>query len=196
MYTTDAIVLSSRPSGEHDTLVFFFTRDFGKVVAHVRASRKHTTKQGNFLHSFGLLRISFILGKGGPILSGATDVSSAQAVATHLFAQAYLHSFFLLCDKLMYEYASEERIWTLLQTALNDAERIAQGEASELAKRSRLWEREKVWIVELLSVLGVGGVQLEGIRSRAQMDSYLSSILRSRFDTPTAFFGATVGVSR
>lgn len=196
MHTTDAIVLSSRPSGEHDTLVSFFTRDFGKVAARVRASRKHTSKQGNFLHSFGLLRISFILGKGGPILSGVTDASSAQVLAGHLFAQAYLHSFFLLCDKLMYEYAPEDRIWALLQGALDDAERIAASKASEAAKRSRLWEREKVWIVELLSALGVGSVRLEGIHSRAQMDSYLSGLLRSRFDVPTAFFGATVGASR
>ncbi|MEX0916746.1 MAG: recombination protein O N-terminal domain-containing protein [Candidatus Spechtbacterales bacterium] len=196
MYTTDAVLLSVRESGEHDLFASFFTRDFGKVTAKVRGARKHTTKQGNFLHSFARARISFILGKGGALMAGVTSEYEYPAISQNLIASGYTTSFLSLCDKLIYEYASDEKLWGAIEAVLVSAESIASSSADERQKREALWKEEKMWIIGLLEVLGLGtsDVRLEGARDKAHLDQYLHAALQSKCNTPVSFFGMKMGV--
>jgi len=194
VYQTNAIVLARRPLGEHDELVSFYTQDFGKLVIRVRGIKKTTTKQGNFLHTFGVTGISFILGKGGPLLSGVVSVRAYPGVTNHLLAHGYTGSFLALCDKLLYEYAKDDALWKLLVTVLEEAEQISQeeGEAKET-----LWAKEKMWLVSLMETLGVLPRMLhtEKAANKSQFDHYLQRVLEDKFNTPLSFFGLRMSFS-
>lgn len=197
MYTTDAILLGVRESGEHDVLASFFTRDFGKVTAKVRGARKHTTKQGNFLHSFGRTNISFVLGKGGAILTGVTSEEEYPAIAQDLIAHGYATSFLSLCDKLIYEYAVDEALWSLIDKALMGANTIVSSTSDERSKREALWKEEKMWIMGLLEALGIGtsDLHLDALRNRAHFDQYLHAALERKCNMPVSFFGMKMGAT-
>lgn len=190
MYTTDAILLTVRESGEHDLLASFFTRDFGKVTAKVRGARKNVTKQGNFLHSFARARISFILGKGGAILAGVVSEEEYPTVASHLLAHGYVASFLSLCDKLIYEYDADEELWNVILGSLDEAS-AAVSLPDEQSRRRRLWKSEKLWIMGLLRALGVGtsDVRFNQAMNRARLDYELQSALQRKCNTPVSFFG-------
>jgi hypothetical protein len=198
MYTTDAILLSVRESGEHDILASFFTRDFGKVTAKVRGARKHTTKQGNFLHSFARARVSFILGRGGAIMAGVTSECEYPAISQDLVASGYATSFLSLCDKLIYEYAADEKLYNAIEGVLSSANTIAVSSGNERQKREDLWKEEKIWLIGLLEVLGLGtsDLRLEELRNKTHLDQYLHAALQSKCNTPVSFFGMRMGSSR
>lgn len=197
MYTTDAILLGIRESGEHDVLASFFTRDFGKVTAKVRGARKQTTKQGNFLHSFARTRMSFILGKGGAILAGVTSEQEYSAIGDDLIAHGYATSFLSLCDKLIYEYAADEGLWNVMDKALASANSIVSSPLGQHQKQEALWKEEKMWIIGLLDALGIGtsDLRLEALRDRSHLDQYLHAALQRKCNTAVSFFGMKMSPS-
>jgi DNA repair protein RecO len=190
MYTTAAIVLKSITSGEADELTSCYTRDFGKIMIKARGAKKRTTKQGNFTHPFSLLRLSFILGRnGGAILSGVRDEYTHNALAADLYACGYVSSFLRLCDEIAYEGQHDKKLWQLLVSVLSEGDTIAKSNTQD--KRALLWHKEKMWLVQLLDVLGVrpSTLNIESVRSQPQLDAYLKRLLQQKFERPISFFG-------
>lgn len=186
MYTTDAIVLKIIPVGEADELVSFYTSDFGKMVIKVRGSKKITTKQGNFLHDMALVRISFIMGRAGAILSGIKSIKAYRALSSDLYGCGYTMSYLALCDKLIYEGMSDPALWRLLISVLDEAEELTRS-----SKQKLLWQREKLWLMELMNILGLkpNDVNLDRIKNPHQLDYYLQGMLENKFEQPISFFG-------
>ena len=186
MYTTDAIVLKIISVGEADELVSFYTHDFGKMVIKVRGSKKITTKQGNFLHHMALVRISFIMGRAGAILSGIKSIKAYRALSSDLYGSGYTMSYLTLCDKLIYEGARDPTLWSLFISVLDEAEELTHN-----SKQKLLWQREKLWLVELMNILGFKPktVNLDRIKNPRQLDYYLQRVLENKFEQPITFFG-------
>jgi DNA repair protein RecO (recombination protein O) len=70
-YQTDAIVLSSRESGEADKIYSLYTRDFGLVRARASAVRTEGSRMRYSLQSLSLANISLVRGKRSWRIAGA-----------------------------------------------------------------------------------------------------------------------------
>ncbi len=187
MYTTEGIVLKTTTSGEYDEIASIYTQDFGKIKARAKSAKKVNTKQGNYLHNFARLRFSFVSGKGISILSGAQTASWYPELQKNLIPQAYVISFFNLCDNIIYEENPDERIYNLFCNALEDAENNA-------VYRNKLWKKEKEWLINLLSLMGhkPSNLNLQNIKSPRQLDHYLKQIMQNNLEVPVEFFGEKV----
>ncbi|MEX2007951.1 MAG: DNA repair protein RecO [Candidatus Spechtbacterales bacterium] len=192
MYTTDAIILSSRPSGEADELISCYTKDFGKLAIKVKGAKKITTKQGNFLHSFALVRLSFVLGRGGAICSGVTDIENYPHTNRDLYATGYVAAFLALCDTVCYDNQPDEALWQLLTKVLREAEEASSGNAQD--KNALLWHKEKIWLISLLDVWGIKPphLSIEHATNKRQLDHYLQTLLQRKLERPISFFGLKV----
>lgn len=187
MYSTDAIVLGNRPSGEADELVSCYTRDFGKMVIKARSSKKITTKQGIFLHNPSVIRCNFVMSRAGYIFSGIKSVKDYPAVVGDITALAYVMSFLQLCDRITYEGQKDEEMWELLSKVLEDASGIAGKDNN----REELWRAEKDWLMSLLNILGFASqsLNLERVKNAQQLDLYIRRLLQNRLEYSVEFFG-------
>jgi len=87
-YHTEAIVLSSRESGENDRAFALYTRDFGLVRARASAVRTEGSKMRYALQSYAVAGVSLVRGKRGWRIAGATAQRGAAGSVESLFAIA------------------------------------------------------------------------------------------------------------
>ncbi|MEN9561699.1 MAG: hypothetical protein RIQ56_972 [Candidatus Parcubacteria bacterium] len=73
-YSTEALVVGSRESGESDRMYLLFTKDFGLVRARASAVRQEKSKMRYALQNFSRAHVSLVRGKRGWRLAGATAV--------------------------------------------------------------------------------------------------------------------------
>lgn len=187
MYTTDAIILTTENKGEHDRSVSLYTRKFGKIRVTAKGSRKLTTKQGNFLHNIAICECSFVSGRGGYILTGIQNKKFFGKLNANLFTLGYVTAFLNLVDSIAYEGQHDRAIWELLLNNLETAENIAK---QKIDVAGKLWQKEKLWVVELLNVLGLGpsNLNLEKINSQKDLDAYLKNLLENKLEQRVRFF--------
>lgn len=192
MYSAEAILLHTTPQGEADELAAFYTKEFGKMTIRVRGSKKITTKQGNFLHEPSRVHISFVMSRAGYILSGIKSIQDYRCAGSDLYARGYLMSFLYLCHKLTYEGQRDKALWHVLALALEETEEVARTCQKNTA--AVLWQREKVWLLNLLSALGLRPPFLEvrDIKNHKQLDYYLQKVLENKLEQPISFFGLRV----
>lgn len=188
MQTTDAIALNIRNLGESDELASLYTRDFGKVVARVRASKTITTKQGNFLHIPGVVQCSLVLGRTGYLLSGVSSKKVYPNIYSNFLALGYITSFLNIVDSLVFENQKDDKIWGLLNGIFNDVDNALQSKDISI----ELWKHEKEWTLQLVNILGLKAesVSLNKINSKLQFDNYLKTIFEINFDQKIKFFQA------
>ncbi|MDX1535905.1 MAG: recombination protein O N-terminal domain-containing protein [Candidatus Spechtbacterales bacterium] len=189
MYSTDAILLSSIPSGEADEFASYFTKEFGKIRLRARSAKKIKTKQGNFMHMPSVVRFSFVAGKSGYIMSGIADEKHYPAITSDLIAQAYVLSFFHLCDDILYNEEKDSALWKLMNRVLDEAENAAK--LPEDKKKATLWKSEKDWLMSLLDVLGLKPKEFtpEKAKTKKELDLYIQDLLQQAFERRIDFFG-------
>jgi recombinational DNA repair protein (RecF pathway) len=71
-YTTEAMVLTQVPRGEHDKVYALYTRDFGLVYARASAVRAEKSKMRYALQSHAHARVSLVRGSRGWRAAGAS----------------------------------------------------------------------------------------------------------------------------
>ena len=76
-YSTEALVMSSRESGESDRFYSLFTRDFGLVRARATAVRSEKSRMRYALQNFSRANVSLIRGKRGWRVAGASSLSTS-----------------------------------------------------------------------------------------------------------------------
>jgi DNA repair protein RecO len=187
MFTTDAIILTTGNIGEHDKTASLYARKFGKIRVIAKGSRELTTKQGNFLHSFAVCECSFVSGRNGYILTGIQNKKFFPELNVNLFAMGYITAFFNLVDDITYECQRDMAIWELLINSLETAEHITK---QKIDIAGSLWQKEKLWVVELLDVLGLRppNLHLEKIHSQKDLDIYLKNLLKNKLEQRVRFF--------
>ena len=190
MYRTDAITLHSFEHNEYDSLVSFFTTEFGKVRVRVRSSKKPTTKQGIFLSSFSILNISFILGKQSPLLTGVVEQQEYCSINSNAYAFGFVSSFFQVVDTVLYDYEKDAHMWNLLQIALLDSEYITSHYSQQEHQIQALWYGEKKWLVQLLRILGSDFLYNKvSYKKRVVIDTEIRNALQRVSNTRISFFG-------
>lgn len=192
MYKTEAVVLQDRQHNEHDSLVSFFTAEFGKMQIRVRGSKKPTTKQGIFLSPFSVLHISFILGKQAPILTGAFE-QQGYSIGSNVYALGFINSFFQLVDTLVYDYDKDARLWNLLTVALLDTEYIVSHYSQQQHQIQALWYGEKKWLVQLLHILGSEFLYNKVLyKKKIVVDRAICKALQQVSNVHASFFGLSL----
>ena|SRR3990167_4460835 len=190
MFHTDAIVLNTKDFGEHDQLVSLYTKEFGKLRAKARSSKKATSKQANFLHIPSVISCSLVLGRQGYILSGIINKTTYGKIFSDLFALGYVLSFFNLVDSVIFDNQKDDKVWNLLKRALHDTQSLVGKN-----NKNNLWNREKEWILQLLEVLGLGeriGAIPNKIHNQRQFDDYIKHVLENKLEQKVEFFGLNI----
>ncbi|QQG37964.1 MAG: recombination protein O N-terminal domain-containing protein [Candidatus Kaiserbacteria bacterium] len=78
-YSTEALVLRSRESGESDRVFTLYTKDFGLVRARASAVRAESSRMRYALQSLSLASVSLVKGKRGWRVAGAAAIQNAPA---------------------------------------------------------------------------------------------------------------------
>ena len=76
-YTTQALVLGSRETGENDRVFALYTRDFGLVRARASAIRRERSRMRYALQHYAHAQVSLVRGRRGWRLAGASAIRSA-----------------------------------------------------------------------------------------------------------------------
>jgi recombinational DNA repair protein (RecF pathway) len=86
-YTTEALVVGSRESGESDKVFALYTRDFGLVRARASAVRTEQSKMRYALQSLAHCDVSLVRGKRGWRVAGARAIAPAPSEGAAVFAR-------------------------------------------------------------------------------------------------------------
>lgn len=113
-YSTDALVLASRESGEADRVFALYTRDFGLVRARASAVRRESSKMRYALQNFSLANISLVKGRRSWRIAGARAQENIAVTENMKGAEAF-GRIALLVTKLV---AGEEKNEYLYETLL------------------------------------------------------------------------------
>lgn len=182
--------------GEADELVSLYTRNFGKLLVRARGTKKITSKQGAFLQEPAICQCSITLARAGYLLSGIKSIRAYPAISDNLYALGYVMSFLNLCDRLIYEAETDEALWQLLVSVLEDCKKV--GFAQEKERGEYLWRREKFWLLSLLDILGVkpSKMSLNHIKTSTHLDLELKKLFEQKFNCSVVFFGLRAFGSR
>ena len=114
-YTTQAIVLKNIPSGEHDAVAIFYTRDFGKMRAYVQGVKKQEAKLRGHIEPLSVSMIQFILGAaGGERLIYAQMMRSWPVMYDDFDRWAAAHYMMELIDQHCLPGERDDVIWELI----------------------------------------------------------------------------------
>jgi len=70
-YSTEALVLGNRETGESDRTYFLYTKDFGLVRARARAVRSESSRMRYALQNYSYSKVSLVRGARGWRVTGA-----------------------------------------------------------------------------------------------------------------------------
>lgn len=141
-YTTDALILSSRESGENDKVFALFTADFGLVRARASAVRKESSRMRYALQTYARADVSLVRGKRGWRVVGARSFAQGAGKREALAAFARISSLVLRLVQ------GEERNEYLFAA-------LAEAHAALMAPSSDAWPTiEMVCVARVLFALG------------------------------------------
>lgn len=109
-YVTEAVVLDKIDSGELDSRVYLYTRDFGRVSCKVKSTRKITSKLASHLEPLNLITAR-IVDKNGPQLVDALIIKKYKKTPELL-------KIFLLIKDLTAESQPDLNFWDFLKQFL------------------------------------------------------------------------------
>src|SRR5690606_34076010 len=141
--TTEAIVLGNRNLGENDKVIFFYSKDLGKIVVIAKGSKKISSKFTGHLETLNHLKISLYFGPRNIILT-ETLVKKAFTPSSENISQIFsaLQIANLLKNLLMPNQQIEDLFPLLLKTMAY----LNLGEKTELI--------EITFTIKLLDLLG------------------------------------------
>jgi len=118
MYQTNGVVLKKTNVGETDAVFIIYTKDFGKIQARAQGIKKENAKLKGHLEPMSLSSISFVLGKNGERLVGASLINywfSIRSDWDKLKTASYIIE---VVDKHCLPGDKNESLWELLVGSL------------------------------------------------------------------------------
>lgn len=143
-YSTDALVVGARQSGENDRTFALYTHDFGLVFARATAVRKESSRMRYALQTYARANVSLVKGKRGWRLAGATALSGA-------FGEPRGIAAFARASELLLRLVAGEEKNEYLFAALSEAH-IALLQKQCLPTEASAQAGENVPIIELVCV--------------------------------------------
>jgi DNA repair protein RecO (recombination protein O) len=145
IFRTNAIVIHSRPYGESDKIVTFFTEDFGKLKGIAKGARRSKKRFQNALGLFSHLRLIFYdrEGLGLVRVEGCDILNPFPRIREHLQKIFYGEYFLELVNEMAGEREVNSEAFGLLLSFLRDLE---NGEPHE--------ERLRMFEIRVLALFG------------------------------------------
>lgn len=153
-YRFTGIMLRKREVGETDRFYTFFSREQGKVTAIAKGVRKAEAKLASSLETATLAEIMVARTRGTGKITGAVLEQSYPAIHLSYEAIREVTRFFVDVDRLVEVEEKDEKLFLLLKTYLEGAERITR-EGKEARQMRLLTEATYYQLFALL------GYQLE-----------------------------------
>lgn len=105
-YSTEALILASRESGEGDRIITLLTKDFGLVRARAGAVRTERSRMRYALQNYSRSSVSLVRGRKGWRLAGASalKVASGERESIAVFARIAILTIRLLAGEEQDQY--------------------------------------------------------------------------------------------
>ena len=130
--TTLAIVLKRQDYRENDSLVVFYTKEYGKQVLIARGTKKQSSKLAGHIEPLNLVNLMIVNGKGRNYVGG---ISSKQSFLDLKEDLNNLHWAFLgiswLIQLISVEGEADERLFTLLNNYLTTLNQASSGDSKK-----------------------------------------------------------------
>ncbi|HZJ41914.1 MAG TPA: DNA repair protein RecO [Patescibacteria group bacterium] len=126
---TLAIVLKRQDYREHDSLVVFYTKEYGKQVLIARGTKKQTSKLAGHIEPLNLVNLMIIPGKGRSYVGGITSKQSFLDLKEDLnnMHWAFLGISWLL-KLIPAEGEADQRLFLLLNNYLSTLNQASSGD--------------------------------------------------------------------
>lgn len=168
IYRTEAIILSSRPSGEAGKYLTVLSKDYGVLKIEAAAVRKNDSKLRQSIQDYSVAEISFVRGKTGNKLVNASFVSNFFYDVNQPKLLKSLTNVFRLIEKMIIDEENDVTVFDLLietgDILKNSTETFKI--QSEISKNDTNNENEFLKAVEIVVVYkilnGLGYVSSEG----------------------------------
>ena len=147
-YATTAIVLRQTDFREASQLFHFYTREYGKVEAVARGSKKIKSKLRGHLEPFGIVRILVAHGKRIDQLAGAAIQDGFQNIARNLEKIGVASFGIELVDRLTKPGSPDPEIFDLLADFLATLDQ-------ENLTRAKINAYQDAFALKLLGLLGL-----------------------------------------
>ena len=140
IYRTEAIILSSRPSGESGKYLTVLTRDYGVLKIEAQAVRKNESKLRQSIQDYSVSEISFVRGKTGNKLVNASFVSNFFYDIKQLKPLKSFTKLFRLIEKMIVDEEKDVTVFNLLL------------ETADLLKANPEWDNDFLKALEIVVV--------------------------------------------
>lgn len=127
MHSTEGVILKKIDVGEVDSLFTIYTKDFGKIRARAQGIKKEGAKLRGHLEILSHANISFVLGKNGERLTGATLLNFWSGIRGDFSKTAVACFAADLIDKNCLNGEKDKTLWDFLIEALHDLENAKLG---------------------------------------------------------------------
>ncbi len=181
LYKTEAIVLRTRPIGEADVIVTFYTRAEGKVEASARGARRPRSRLMGCIQPFTHEQAMFFRGRGMDSLSQGEILDSFRGLREDLFRMAYGSYILELADLSAPERQAHDELFELLLGALRLMAalpvKLPDPKLEELEKITRVFELRLMRILgyepQLQGCVACGGKLPSNLRFSATLGGVL-----------------------
>jgi len=154
IYRTEAVILSSRPSGESGKYLTVLTRDYGVLKIEAQAVRKNESKLRQSIQDYSVSEISFVRGKTGNKLINASFISNFFYDIKQLESLKSFTKIFRLIEKMIVDEEKDVTVFNLLL------------ETADLLKVNPEWDNQFLKALEIVVVYrilsGLGYISGEG----------------------------------
>src|SRR3989338_9136209 len=113
-YFTEAFVLDIQEKGECDSLIIFYTRDFGKITAKAKSIKKIISKSAGHLQPLNFANIRLIEKNGFQIIDALTSESCVKLKINQDSFAKFLNIAKFIKDAT-FEYHPDYRFWLTIK---------------------------------------------------------------------------------
>lgn len=113
IYRTEAIILSSRPSGESGKYLTVLSKEYGVLKIEAQAVRKNDSKLRQSIQDFSVVDISFVRGKTGNKLVNASFISNFYYEISNQKILKSISNIFRLVEKMIVDEEKDDSIFDL-----------------------------------------------------------------------------------
>lgn len=114
IYRTEAIILSSSPSGESGKYLTVLSKDYGVLKIEAAAVRSNNSKLRQSIQNYSISNISFVRGKTGNKLVNASFLHSLFYEIADFKILKTVSNIFKLIEKMIIDEDQDESIYELI----------------------------------------------------------------------------------
>lgn len=117
-FSSDGIILKRMNYGEADRIVTIYTKDFGKITAMAKSSRKTASRKKGGLEPGTESRCFFVQGKGMPLITQTNIMTSHSSSQQSLVLMTQTFQILEIVDALTIDDGENYAVYGLLKNTL------------------------------------------------------------------------------